>query len=265
MNDSDKLIKSLQSDLENLKFQVKHYKFYQMKQKIIRLLKIAKYNSVVIIPTLIIAVEIAKLFHSLGGGYPFVMDELEQKENLIEEFNSHKKYSIERHYKDLKKDNELLVCSNWELQENGLYKRNVIRYSFSDNVKEDIIDAVNAGDLSKIIDSIGKPYSYTQEKKELSEEELKEETPYLQAILYSVNDENIITVRETIDSNIRITSLEFSLTIIAYLILRVTLGDLVNKKIVKIKENTIIPEEDVKILAKRLTIRQNNFDRLTQQ
>lgn len=99
------------------------------------------------------------------------------------------------HYTDI-----LDYCSKWAKNEDGIYERNVQRYSLK-NVSEVKINELLNGEIS-VSDILVEPIStFVETSINLSEEELEQEE-ILEATVYDVNKKNFIVVKESVTYNI---------------------------------------------------------------
>ena len=116
-----------------------------------------------------------------GQMKPALMKNVVTKDNINTDY-------IDRNYAN-SFENELQVKSSWTQKDNGEYMRYIVKYDMDDKTDEEIKNLVNNEDalLNYIIEESGE--RSIEEKKSLTNSELENNAPYVEAHIYEY-DEN---------------------------------------------------------------------------
>lgn len=264
-NKQKKLLLKLEKEIKEIEVRIKHLKIEKAKANAIRSLKISLKCGQLITPYVIASSLIFGGF-SLLGVTPFYRDK--HKQNLWEEkdIDSFGNIRYEQQYEQYKVyQNYISHYSKWTTNQDGYYTRNVEIYLLKDITEETIMKLLTENNITSLKELLGEPISTKKEtKNNLNEKELNKEA-YLQATIYSENENQYIIMQEPIPDNVAIT--------IAYLIIDLIVFGLIKSNrdkitgfniyasIERIKNNH--PYVDFKELTKKLEIKRNNYDRLT--
>lgn len=259
------MLLKLEQEVKDLEKQIKKARFEGIRIAGVKSLKVFGHISVAALPIVLSTALVVGGGYLLDVGLPFILDDKNQKENIKKEFDSRNAYRIERHYADLEQNNQIVVTSNWLKNDEGMYQRQIDKYTFGKYNEDDIINVINSGNLTSIVEIIGTPYSYIEKTKELTEQQAAENDKYLQAILYSVSNDNVRVVKENAAVNVNVTIIEmFLLLLIGRISATVVWSESGYDPIWKIKcaLRDTKSNIDVKSLTKQLQSRKENLQRI---
>lgn len=263
--ENQKLLHELKKEIEKLEKDIKNIRLINLKIEAIKNLKITLRFIQRIAPYIITASLTAGGFKLLGGGLPFYRDNFRNYLRTMNEFDNLGNVRYEQQYNDFENDdNTLYYCSKWQDNEDGFYSRNIEMYKIKELTEEDLINILTKENL-ELSDILGEPISKKIETKNNILEEELEEKDYLQAVIYSINDNDYIVYKETIVDNIVMTCLYILATALfecfPFAIRDGGLSKFNYKMCVEdIKDN--YPSVDVQELTKILEIKRSNYDRL---
>ena len=254
------MMKRMKKELDELYFQVNHVDLVNRKIRFLRRLKLALCTGKLIAPYALTVSLVFGLF-SLAGYTPFLKDTNKKKLQIKTEMDSLGNVNITGQYGRFKdKFASITYYGKWVKESDNMFVRNVKIYKVGKDNEEDIVRALENPNSLKLDDIFGKPETDAIEKRNnLSRDEVEKE-PYLLAIVYSVDGNDVAYVEETNSDNATTTLLWFLITIIAqYIPLTFTNFDYEKEK--NDIKNTY-HETTTKNLEKRLKIKQANYDRL---
>lgn len=261
-----KMLKELRKEIESLESLVKNANAVNRKRKIVKNLKISVRFMQLLAPYILTAGILAGGCKLIGAGFPFYSgDKFKSNLNTMKEFDNLDNIRYEKQYDDFEESNDILSYhSKWEKDDAGFYSRKIEVYNLKKLTEEEIFELFNKDDLN-LQDIFGEPISSkTEIKNNVSEEELNDEA-YLQAVMYSIDKNDYIMVKETLETNIGVTFLYILVTALTELgvcIIRVQVTDFSFSYHVK-KIKSQYKDIDEKELIKKLEIKRNNYNRLT--
>jgi len=259
-----KMLLEMQKEINKLEKEIKYSKINNSKIYALRGLKIALRTGQLIAPYAITLGITFGIFSALGGT-PFYRDKHKQKLEIMKEIDSLGNIRYEQQYGEYENNTSVIsYYSKWNYVGNNLYSRDIDTYELSDMTEEQILKLINNNDES-LREILSEPISKKKEtKNNLSEEELQSDS-FLQAVIYSKNDDDFIMVKESSGDNIAFTILWLVVTALAELgpiLWRIDGSDFNYVYCIdKIKEKH--PTVDVEELTKRLEIKRSNYNRLT--
>lgn len=180
----------LEEEIKELEDQIKHQKITNLKNSSIRNLKMsAKCLQLLIAPCVLTAGLLAGGMKLSGKGLPFYQDTFKRKIFQQETIDSLGNCKIKEQYEFKDTTNVLYYYSRWNKVDSKNAERTVEIYNLENISKKTILELFKL-DHSSLRD-IFKPLCYTEQKINISEEELNKPA-LLQAIIYSVNGYKVI-------------------------------------------------------------------------
>lgn len=257
-----KFMLQLEKEITKLERKIRYSRLKNLKIGTIKNLKISARVLQWLAPYALTASIVANGCKLLTGGLPFYRDDTHQYLHIMKEFDNLGNIKTEQQYDEFSNNTNILnYYSRWMKNEDGTYTRNIQTYRLENITEEDITKLFN--NEIAISDILEEPLSDVMEtKNSLSEEEIKEKD-FLQAIIYDINKEEYIVVKESIGANVFIS--------ILYIIVVCVCGGILSRLkiphfdlgicVKEIKEKH--PSIDTKELAKKLEIKKSNYNRLT--
>lgn len=259
------MLLKMEKEMEELKNDIKISKKANLKNNMIRRLKISLRTGQLIAPYALTA---GITFGTLNafGLTPFIIDDRKQNLQIKTEMDSLGNISYFDQYSDFDSTiGTISYTSKWKEQSNGFYERKIKIYS-TENIKESIItEIINDADITSLDEVFGAPISSGIETKNNLKDEEINANPFLQAIIYSESENDFIVVKETATDDYAETSLWITSNLLFDLIIWI-----VRKKYSSFNYNECVDEIeknypliDTKELTQKLKIRKNNYNRLT--
>jgi len=261
-----KILVQITDEIQKLQYEIAHVKAKNTKIYLLRNLNISLRFMQMIAPYVLTASITFGIFAALGD-IPFYRNDIKKKLETKKELDSLGSIHYYRQYNYFDNANATLTyTSKWYKGNDGLYARTIKTYSLDDISEETITKILSDMDNASLEDIFGSPIDVMQESKNnLTKEELNE-NDYLQAVMYDEDANDYIYVKQSTDNNILFTVLWIFLTAFAELVpagIRQSSSFDFDTCVAKIKEK--YPVVDVKMLKKKLEIKQDNYDRLTRQ
>lgn len=259
-----KLLYQMEKEIKKLQYEIRYSKLTNMRIHALRAAGISLRFLQLIAPFAITAGLVFGGF-SLLGYTPFVIDDQKKKLEKETTIDSLGNVSVVEQYDDFDKTNTISYIGQYELQEDGLYARKVKTYAAA-KVAEDVLRRiVNDEDIDSLEEVLGKPVSVRVEKSNNITEEEKNSPAYLQASIYSVDNNDVIIVKESVGDNVGTTLIVLLLTLIFEILpalVRIELSDFdFSEAVESIQSNLQLV--DVDSIQRRLAIKKDTFERLT--
>ena len=259
------LILKIQKEIKQLEFNLKHSKLSNLKINLLRTWKIYLLTLQAIAPYVLAATITFGAFSSFVS-IPFYRENKKKKLQMKEVIDSFGNIRYEQQYEKFSNaSGTISYVDKWEKRDDGLYTRKVSEYSFG-KIEESIVrKIVSDGDFTTLDDIFGFPINLrTEIRNNLTEEEIRTQ-PYLEAVIYSRDDNDFIIVKESVDSNMGLTAIWIFAACLAEIVIinfRSWLSTFNFKdSLDRIKEE--YPLIDTDELIKKLEIKQSNYNRLT--
>lgn len=259
----EQLLIDLKIEIENLKRQIEHRKVYDLRNNIIRKILINNCRLRYLIPYIITASIIATGCKQYNGVLPFHRDMIEEYLHTKKTIDNYGNVSVEKRYG---KYNNMLNIINyytkWQV-ENEIYSRCVLSYSLGNLSLEQINEIIDK-EMVDVEDILGFPISGSIETKDnLTKEEIDSDE-YIEAIIYSVEKNDYIIVKESVKDNVT-TSLLYLLTTLLASYIPYTYREKISKfsyfeRVSEIEEE--YKNIDIENLSKKLEIKEKNYNRL---
>lgn len=260
-------LESLKLEIEDLKGKIKKSKG---NNKVIKNLKIFRCMLKTVSPYLLTVGITSGVLFSLKN--PFDLNEWKCYAHFALEYDQFSKLTRQEVYYDssLQQDRNHFIkqYTKWEQQDDESYSRMVTTYEISyKKTLQELLELLSK-DLVDIRDFSIKETSKVQEiKYALTEEELNKEA-FLQATYYCVDTNDFILVEETIGEHVMMVFIEVILILISQLLpLAYRLQFPYDSKtaIKKIKKEYDSSCMNIKVLRKKLEIREENYQRLLEE
>lgn len=149
-------------------------------------------------------------FELLGQGLPFYRDSFEYHARIMKTFDTLGNESIEKQYHFFGSSTNLIRHYAEPVKEDtGVYTRQIETYEMDENDSEEIEKIMKADiDYDTLNEILDKPSSVSYEtKNNPTNEELKAKD-YLQAVVYSIDNDDVLIEKESKEKNIGLTILE---------------------------------------------------------
>ena len=257
-------IKQFEDDIEHLKYLIDHVDQINHKILLLRRLKMSLVVAQLVAPY-VVAAGITFGAFAIFGRTPFIADDKKRELHIQNEIDSLGNTRVIEQYDSFDEEKgNITYYEKWERGEDGEYFRNIKKYSIKNLDEAQINDLISHIDSIKLEDILGEATSIQVEKRNHLEEEDINHNPYIQAVFYSKDTNDYITVKEDVGENIAFTILWL---IIIFIAAKST--DAVRQKyssfdyqksIYLIKEHNPLFYEE--ILQKKLKIRKDNYNRL---
>lgn len=213
----------LKSQIEKLNRQLRYYKLLNIKVGAVKNLKISLKAMQMFLPYIIAPSILAGVFKFVGLGLPIYQDDLNRSLKQMKEIDNLGNVRIEQQYKNfLNSYNKIFYYGKWEKNSDGTYSRNIEQYRLRDITEKEILQLFQKKNIS-MKDIFGVPLSTDVETVNTLNDNLIREG-YLQAIFYSENKNEFITVTESTSDNISVTILFAIITLFIELSLHSSIG-----------------------------------------
>lgn len=208
------LIKNLEEEIRTLLYQIGNAKYIEIKQKLLRRLKILVASLETIAPYTLISTGTLVLF-SLLNITPFMRDNIKTPEYITKDIDNTGIIRYERSHTKHHSTNKIYYYSSW--QKCAITHKRTINIYNVKNIPTSTIEKVVSGQITTTLyELLGDPTeTIIEEKNNVSEEELSS-PPTIRALIYSKNENNYVIVKEPILVN--------NMTTILYLILTIVLS-----------------------------------------
>lgn len=258
------MLLKMKNEIEELKLDINNSKKANLKNNMIRKLKISLRTGQLIAPYVLTAGIIFKIF-SLLGYTPFIFDERKKELNIKKDIDNLGNIYYEKQYNDFENSlNTISYVGKWYKESDGLYSRMIKIYSAEKIEEKMITKIINNSDILSLEEVFGTPISTKIETKNNITEEERKNKSFLKSILYSKDSNEFIIIKESLENNISTSILYFLATMLAgalSFIIRSECSSFdFNECINEIKED--YPLIDIEELKLKLKIRQNNYNRL---
>ena len=148
-----------------------------------------------------------------GLGLPFYRDNIEYPAAIMKEFDTLGNKSIKTQYSSFESSTNLIRhYTELKKEDTGVYTRQIETYEMDEKDSEEIEKIMKADiDYDNLNEILGEPSSVSYEtKSNPTNEELKAKD-YLQAVVYSIDYDDTVVKKESIEDNIGLTVLEVPL------------------------------------------------------
>lgn len=257
------LIKNLEEEIRTLSYQIQNAKYIEIKQKLLRRLKILVASLETIAPYTIISTGTLVLF-SLLNITPFMRDNIKTPEYITKDIDNTGIIRYERSHTNPRSTNKIYYYSSWQ-KDTNTHKRTINIYNVK-NIPTTTIEKIISGQITTTLyELLGDPTeTIIEEKNNVSEEELSS-PPTIRALIYSKDENNYVIVKEPILIN--------NMTTILYLILTTVLS-IVPAKIREINDYPHLKEKidiindnylstSIIFARTKLELLEENYKRLT--
>ena len=267
-----KLLQQLSNEVKEIELKIKYNKFINFNIIFLKYLKIILKLVQLICPYVLSISILAVIPKMFGFGVPIFEDNVMKKLGRIKGIDNLGNIRYEELYGDYFERENFKICKNintitlynkWNKINDNLYERTVIKYNLNDLKEEDIINLLN--DPLYLESILGSPImTFTEKRNSINELDNKE---YVEAIMYSVVDDKIIYTKESVDFNLVISLIYILLSIISSAItfkIRERYSDFsIFDEIDDI--NNKYKKQDLEVLIKKLEIRKDNYNRLSEK
>ena len=261
--EKEQLLIDLRKDIEKLKKQIKYRKAYDLKNSIIRKTLINNCRLRYMVPYILTASVVAGGFKFLGFGYPFYKDTNEEYLCTKKEIDNFGNVRYDEQYGEFDNMTNIInYYTKWQ-EDNGIYSRTVLSYNLGKLSLEQINEIIDK-EMIGVEDILGFPISgFIETKDNLTQEEIKSDE-YIEAIIYNVDKNDYILVKESVDDNVSMSVLYFFVTLFSMYIPGYYREKISNfnyfDKVSDIEEE--YKNIDIESLIKRLEIKEKNYNRL---
>ena len=149
-------------------------------------------------------------FKLFGQGLPFYRDTFEYPASITKTFDTLGNLKTEKQYGSYEPSTNLIRhYAEPNKEDTGVYTRQIETYEMDEKDSEEIEKIMKADiDYDNLNEILGEPSSVSYEtKSNPTNEELKAKD-YLQAVVYSIDYDDVLVEKESKDKNIRLTLLE---------------------------------------------------------
>jgi len=197
---------------------------------------------------------------------PFYTDDKKKKletKNTIDSLGNIK-YE-EQYYEYEDNTNIISYYGKWEHDIDNQYSREIKVYKLGKISETKILEIIEGNKIKKVETFLGEPtINRVETRNNLSKEEL-ELNPYLEAVIYNVDKNDFIIVKEEISDNFGFTFMWLLINVFLIFFISQVREDMsrfnYKESIVKIEKETI--PIDVNSLKKILELKKDNYNRLT--
>lgn len=228
----EELIRTLEEEIKTLSYQIQNAKYIEIKQKLLRRLKILVASLETIAPYTLISTGTLVLF-SLLNITPFLRDNVKTPEYITKDIDNTGIIRYERSHNKHHNTNKIYYYSSWQ-KETNTYQRTINIYDVK-NIPASKIEKIISGQISATLaDLLGNPDETIIEEKNIVSEEEYTSPPTIRALIYSQDESNYVIVKEPVLVN--------NMTTILYLILTIVLS-IVPAKIREINDYPTLKEK----------------------
>lgn len=258
-----RMLTQLKREIEDIEYDIKHSKMANLRISTIRNLKISLVVARLIAPYVLTAGITFGAFSIFN--VPFVRDDIKKLLETKKTMDSRGNIRTEQQYDEYENTKGTIsYIGKWEEGQDGFYCRSIKTYVLKDYSEDMIIKLLEDEDIAALDDIFGTPItSKTELSNNLTEADMMIE-PYLEAIVYSKDENDYIIIKEPIDDNLGYGLLWFIVTLFAEMIpitIRSERGTFdFEWEVDKIKD--AYPRVNREELKRKLEIRKNNYDRL---
>ena len=188
------LIYDMRNEIDVLQNNHDHSVLVNSKIALLRTFKIFLYLLKRFYPYLVTASVSFMIMKSLNKA-PFINDDIKRNLEIKKQFDSMGNVRYETQYQPYDSDNIIKVYSKWTRDEDGFYTREIKSYYTNRLTIKRIEEIVDDNKIT--VDMIlGEPYVVQTEKKNnITSEELNNEM-YVEAVIYSIDEDKYIIVKE---------------------------------------------------------------------
>ncbi len=261
--EKQRLLQQMEKEIESLEKEIKQQKLRNLKINSVKNLKITARVLQLIAPYVVSASIVTWFFFS-NGIIPFHRDKREIYSRVMTEFDNLGNIRYEQQYADFDDQNNVFkFYSQWQLQADGFYTRTIKTYNIEEKTYEELRELFNKENLT-LEDFLGKPILTIKEtKNNLTDDELNKE-PFMQAIIYNVDENDFIIQEESFAEDMYSTIGYFFLLGGVEFVLRFLRSEFSSfnfrKYVERVKDNYQLA--DTQELTHKLEIRRDNYNRL---
>lgn len=260
----DLLVDKLEKDISKLEDNLKNIKFYNFKTINKRNFKIAGSIANFLIPVYIATAISISGIKILGGGLPFYTDSINIDTNVKKYMDSNGTYTISTSLEEFDDENYLKVSEGWHKNKEGLFEKSEKTYHFTD-VDEDLLKQIVSGKKDNYETKFVDVDKKIEVKRKLpADAKLSDDKAFIEACIYSVDEDNPIIQDESFWRNFWFTVLD----IVAAAGLG-TIGCCIRKYKIKEKiraikaNNKTIDDEEADLINDKIKIKKKNLEMLT--
>ena len=261
--EQQRVLLQINNDIKLIEEQIANFKSINLKNKVIRNLKISVRFFQRVAPYVLVAGLSFYGFKVLGCGFPFLNSDINQYLRTKKIIDNKGNIIIEGKYRNFLNDSNLMYYYNqWEKIDDEFYKRNILVYELKEIKEDDILALIEKENIS-LGDVLGEPvFNYIEKRNNISKEELNT-LGYLQAIIYDIDRNNYIVTTRTINETIAISLAYVAATILLEFIpflLRTFSNFDYNYYISEIEKK--YPVVDISVLKERIRVKRETYNRL---
>lgn len=265
MDKKQKMILELKKDIDYLERTLESIDRTNKKNKKIKKLKTFLIIFKLSLPYILSTGLVFTGFSHLGIT-PFKRDKVKVYSNDKKEYDSLGNVTSEKQYANYSNAmNTLILYDKWNINENGMYERNVKKYSLAKLENDKIEELLEFNENLNLENFLGKPFLESVEtKNKVDNEELGK--IFTKIILYSEDKNDFIVVDESIFDNLSSSAICLLVVLVFYYFIQLYQFDGPNKdKLAKSLEQIRdgYKDLDVDTLVNKLQIKRDNYNRLT--
>lgn len=255
----NKILSNIKHDIKSIQFKLNHKSLENIKKEITRRGKITFCKGRLLAPYLI-ALGISFGSFSIFGATPFILDKKKNYEKTMKEIDASDHIRVITQYDDFEtNENVITLYQKWYKNANNTYSRDIKIYRLNDMSESKIIELLN-GNINNIEELLGSPISTKVENfNNLEPKEIDRES-YLQARIYSEDENNYIYVNQPVSKNVGETfGWLFTLIVLESIALCYRgLSSFDYKKQIR-RINSIYSQDSIDLLEKRLKIKEKVY------
>lgn len=260
-----RMLEQMKKEIEGLEHNIKNSKTTNLKIAMLKRMKLSLLTCRLVAPYILTAGITFGLF-SIFGETPFIMDDEKKILETKKDMDSHGNIKYEQQY-DEYSNTQGTICyfGKWEKSNDNLYTREIKKYAIGSVSEEDLMNILDANDVSSLAYYFGKPIAFKYESRNnLTDEEIHDD-PYLETTVYSKNENDYIVVKESVGNNVGFTILWLIFTMFSEIIpnqIREQFSSF-DYGLYRDKIKKEYKPVDVDVLAQKLEIKRSNYNRLT--
>lgn len=258
--DRKRLLISLEKDLKKFEYKLNHKTLEKIKSKINKHIKISICKGRIIAP-FAIALGITLGGSMIIGHTPFYIDKEKNNLKIMEEISSTGNIRYEEQYEPFENtDNTITFYDYWHESDNHMFSRNIKIYNIG-SIDKEKIEKILKNKNEDLESLFGSPVINKTEIKDYIS--FTENFQYLEAKIYSEENNKTLYINQQISTNIIETVLWLLITFILE-VLVLSFRDVFPINYKEIKEK--IEKNDINYLnnlEKKFEIRKSNYERLT--